>query len=211
MNGLGRCFALDHRDGDHLLRAVVPPTRPKRQTWRLDARLDQGSYPHCVGYSWKHRVMAAPYRSGKGDPIMFYQGAQKHDEWAGENYNGTSVRGGAKYLQAQGYIVAYRWAFSAEEALNAVGSEGPVVLGTDWKSGMSDPTQHGQHFVMRFDGRNVGGHAYLMLGYDDYKGMALIHNSWGPSWGLNGRAWLPYEDLEEAIRQAGEACCPTER
>lgn len=51
----------------------------------------------------------------------------------------------------------------------------------------------------------IGGHAMLIVGYDDKKtstnvrdgttreGCFLIRNSWGESWGDNGYGWLPYE------------------
>jgi hypothetical protein len=205
--GTGRRFALDYRDGDHLLRAVTPPTRPRRKTWRLSARLDQGWYPHCVGYAWKHFLLATPRQQGAETGPGIYHGAQVLDEWPGENYQGTSVRAGAKFLVERGLVESYRWAFSAEDVLNAVGNFGPVVMGTDWTSGMSDPTSEG---IMRFTGSLQGGHAYVILGYSDARGLALVHNSWGASWGINGRAWFPHEDLEAAIREAGEACMAVE-
>jgi C1A family cysteine protease len=51
----------------------------------------------------------------------------------------------------------------------------------------------------------IGGHAVLIVGYDDKKiatnprdgvkrqGCFLIRNSWGETWGDNGYGWLPYE------------------
>ncbi|MDP1713064.1 MAG: C1 family peptidase [Candidatus Nanopelagicaceae bacterium] len=41
--------------------------------------------------------------------------------------------------------------------------------------------------------RLEGGHAVLMVGYDDAKNAILIRNSWGTEWGENGYGWLPYE------------------
>ncbi len=44
----------------------------------------------------------------------------------------------------------------------------------------------------------VGGHANLVIGYDDTRkiggevGAVLSRNSWGKSWGQNGDMWLPY-------------------
>ena len=208
MKGTGRLFALDTRDGDYLLRTVTPPTRPRKKTWRLAARLDQGQYPHCVGYAWKHFLLASPRQQRALDGVTIYDGAQRLDEWPGEGYPGSSVRGGARFLTEEAKVVReYRWAFSAEDVLNAVGNLGPVVMGTDWLSNMSNPTSEG---IMRFTGGNQGGHAYVLLGYSDARGLAIVHNSWGPSWGKNGRAYLPMEDLEQAIREAGEACMALE-
>lgn len=38
----------------------------------------------------------------------------------------------------------------------------------------------------------VGGHAILILGYDDAKQCFYCRNSWGTSWGLKGDFYLPY-------------------
>lgn len=39
---------------------------------------------------------------------------------------------------------------------------------------------------------DLGGHAVLMVGYDDSKQAFLVMNSWGEDWGLEGFFWLPY-------------------
>ncbi|MEO1404624.1 MAG: C1 family peptidase, partial [Cyanobacteria bacterium J06635_1] len=60
--------------------------------------------------------------------------------------------------------------------------------------------------------KQVGGHAAMAVGYDDFKimptvsrpqpcdrnqgprrGALLIRNSWGPEWGQGGYGWLPYD------------------
>jgi len=38
----------------------------------------------------------------------------------------------------------------------------------------------------------VGGHAVLLVGYDDAKKMFLVRNSWGSDWGIGGYFWMPY-------------------
>jgi papain like protease len=49
-----------------------------------------------------------------------------------------------------------------------------------------------------------GGHAQCVVGYDDkkYGGAFLIMNSWGPSWGNNGFAWVRYSDFKYFVREA---------
>jgi C1A family cysteine protease len=47
----------------------------------------------------------------------------------------------------------------------------------------------------------LGGHAVLIIGYDDnmiingQKGAALIRNSWSDRWGIKGNFWMPYKFL----------------
>lgn len=38
----------------------------------------------------------------------------------------------------------------------------------------------------------LGGHAVLVVGYDDVKKAVIMRNSWSASWGLKGYAYLPY-------------------
>jgi C1A family cysteine protease len=39
----------------------------------------------------------------------------------------------------------------------------------------------------------LGGHAVLVVGYDDTKQWAIVRNSWGINWGDKGYFYLPYE------------------
>lgn len=39
----------------------------------------------------------------------------------------------------------------------------------------------------------IGGHAVLLVGYDDYTQMFKVRNSWGTKWGQNGYFWMPYD------------------
>lgn len=38
----------------------------------------------------------------------------------------------------------------------------------------------------------LGGHAVLVVGYDDTHNWFIVRNSWGPSWGDNGYFYIPY-------------------
>lgn len=38
----------------------------------------------------------------------------------------------------------------------------------------------------------LGGHAILIVGYDDDKGYAIVRNSWGEGWGDKGYCYIPY-------------------
>ena len=43
--------------------------------------------------------------------------------------------------------------------------------------------------------RHVGGHAVLIVGYDDRRRLFTFQNSWGRRWGANGYGTLPYAYL----------------
>lgn len=40
--------------------------------------------------------------------------------------------------------------------------------------------------------RFEGGHAVILIGWDDAKKSFLVQNSWGTDWGQNGYFWMPY-------------------
>jgi hypothetical protein len=208
MKGLGRRPARDERDQGFVLRPSVP-ARPPEALWRLWWIGDQGDLPYCVGYAWHALLRAAPLVQAKPGPARIYHQAQQRDEWPGEDYEGTSVRGGAKAVKAAGQLKSYGWAFDLETVLNWLGTNGPVVLGTNWYAGMFSPDQTG---LIVPNGELVGGHAYLAIGYDDATGLLLCQNSWGPEWGLNGRFKIRYADADALVHEPdAEACTAVER
>lgn len=209
--GLGRLPAVDQRDRLHLMRAAIEPQPlPAYRYYRSGPILDQGATSSCVGHAWRAWLTAAPLMTRSGpDPFTIYREAQKVDEWEGEQYNGTSVRAGAKVLASLGHISRYLWAFTAADiATWILSGQGSVVLGTDWTRSMFTPDTHG---IIRPTDVVVGGHAYLCIGYSRRSGRFRIQNSWGSGWGERGRAWLLGEDLERLMRDGGEAATATEQ
>lgn len=43
----------------------------------------------------------------------------------------------------------------------------------------------------------LGGHAVMCVGYDDYKKVFIVRNSWGTNWGDEGHCYLPYDYLTD--------------
>jgi hypothetical protein len=58
-------------------------------------------------------------------------------------------------------------------------------------------------------GKNYGGHAMVVDGYDDNKGAFRIFNSWGPAWSENGRGWIAYSTFSELAEEAYVISAPT--
>ncbi len=207
MPGLGRLPSEDVRDLNFRLAALLPsePSRRYRYYWSGFFG-DQGRYPHCVGFSWMHWLVSGPTTQKARDwPAQArgtYFAAQLLDEWPGTDYDGTSVRAGAKSLQQQGYVASYRWAFSGDEVVRAVLDVGPVVVGTNWYQSMFFPSDRG---LIIPDGPVVGGHAYLIDGASLNSGKVRIKNSWGRDWGVYGRAWMTIGDLSRLMAEDGEA------
>ena len=172
---------------------------------------NQRNLPHCVGYSWAHWVEDGPVGHDGTPPIIspvtIYNQAQKIDEWPGENYAGTSVRAGAKYLQSQNVIKSYYWAYDLNTLIKSVFELGPVVVGTYWYSRMFYPDSNG---LITATGGIVGGHAYLINGVDKEKKLFRIKNSWGQTWGKQGHAFISFNDMSRLISMNGEVCLAIE-
>ncbi len=49
---------------------------------------------------------------------------------------------------------------------------------------------------------SAGGHALVVVGYDDRKGAFRLMNSWGKNWGDNGFIWVRYEDFGNFCKYA---------
>jgi hypothetical protein len=152
--------------------------------------------------------MSSPIRQGaKIDTATLYHDCQLNDEWPGEDYDGTSVRAGAKVLTDRGFITQYRWAESIADIRDWILLRGPVVLGTTWYDNMFYPDSKGYVYPT---GGLAGGHAYMAYGYSStYRRFRCI-NSWGADWGQNGRFWLKESDLQTLLFDDGEACVATE-
>ena len=216
--GLGRVIAPDQRDQQYLLKSVLkmPPSKFTARYWPASAEWwgDQGETSRCVGFSWAHWIQDGPVTHPEAttipvvDPTEIYIEAQKLDEWPGENYDGTSVRAGVKYLQNKGYIKSYYWAYDVDTLAYALLELGPVVVGTYWYNNMFYPESNG---MIRIGGGVAGGHAYMINGVNMKKKLFRIKNSWGTEWGIGGQAYITFADLDRLIRQQGEVCLAVER
>ena len=48
----------------------------------------------------------------------------------------------------------------------------------------------------------AGGHAMVVIGYDDHKGAFQLMNSWGKTWGNQGFIWIKYRDFGKFCKYA---------
>lgn len=211
--GLGRLEQFDERSLNFPIMALISTAQavaPRSYTWSCIPYLNQGSVGACVGFSWTHELAARPTVLNVQTDYAFeiYHEAQKIDEWPGEAYEGSSVLAGAKVLKARGFLDEYRWAFSVNDLILAVGYKGPAVLGIPWYDGMFSPDNEG---IIRPTGQVAGGHAILCNGVSLKRSLFRLHNSWGQWWGLNGDAFISFDDMAKLLGERGEACIPVKR
>jgi hypothetical protein len=147
-----------------------------------------------------------------------YNRAQQLDEWPGESYEGTSGLGGAKACCERGYYDEYRWAFGADDAMQAISHYGPVVAGIPWLEAMFEPHPSG---LLEVDGAEAGGHEILARGHLlrarlKGEGSAPLHvvrlrNSWGTGWGAAGDCYMRAEDFDRLLKMGGDVVVPVRR
>jgi hypothetical protein len=201
----GRIYAPDARDRAYQLAARNSLRRSR--AWRDDQWFgDQADSQKCVGFAWAHWLSASPVSQWL-DPAGLYELARYVDEWEGEDYEGTSIRAGAKVLQLLGFFREYHWASQLDLIVSALLERGPVVMGTHWYTGMLSPDPEG--FIAPW-GNVLGGHAYLLTAVDGHAKRVRVKNSWSRAWGDNGHAWLSFHDLEQLLSEDGEACIGVE-
>jgi hypothetical protein len=214
------------------LKAQLPPPRDL-------IILNQGSEGACTGFALAaainrlnaERRNRLPSLPEEVSPRMLYEMARLHDEWPGESYAGSSLRGAIKGFFHNGVcrleLAPYRpnedgWTLSVAQAKDARN----VSLGayyrlrpdaTHYHAALNEvdiicasarvhegwrSVQNGRILQSR---ASIGGHAFVIVGYDD-KGF-FVQNSWGTTWGgggpcPNGVAHWSYEDWAENILDA---------
>lgn len=201
------------------VRSIDVPIKAKY--WVPGPILDQGREGACVAFADSGELSSSPTRVKSVDDafaLSLYQDVRATDRAMGNNFSsGASTNAGAKTLQAKGYITEYRWAFSVEEIRAALITEGPVIIGIEWRDGMYYTKPNG---LVDISGPVVGGHEILLNGYTPrrklagdsvYRELFRWRNSWGADYGLNGHGFITAEDLATLMSRDGEAVIPMGR
>jgi C1A family cysteine protease len=81
----------------------------------------------------------------------------------------------------------------------------PIVIGFTVYESFETPevAQTGDAPLPQMGEKVLGGHAVLVVGYDDATSRFILRNSWGEGWGKNGYFTLPYAYLIDS-RLAGD-------
>lgn len=76
----------------------------------------------------------------------------------------------------------------------------PVVIGAMIDDGFGQ--QRAGEVWSAGAGQSMGGHAMLVVGYDDAKQAFKVMNSWGGAWGSAGYGWIDYTHFKRVVREA---------
>lgn len=169
---------------------------------------DQGDTPMCTAYALLHAMADGPVthrQAPLANPAELYAAIQQQDRQAGRYFSeGATSLAMAMEAKARGWIGEFRWGYTLAPVVAALVEVGPVLIGIDWPDGMDSPDP--KHSVIRWRGRNRGGHEIEVNGIDLDDGMVRVKQSWGRTWSRHrGHAYLPMEDLERALANGGEA------
>jgi C1A family cysteine protease len=221
---LDRIPAFDQRSMNFPISAALNTEQQEliSRTWTVPRGtpvLNQGEEGACCGFGVTNELLFYPVPVRKLDATFarekIYWVAQRDDPWPGGSYpnatpryEGTSVLYAIKAASDLGYYTEYRWAASEKEMALGVGYLGPAIIGVDWYEGMFKPDSKG---FIHPTGDKMGGHCTLVIGVNVKAGYYTIHNSWGPSWGDNGRAKIRREDMAKLMAANGEVCIITGR
>jgi Papain family cysteine protease len=223
---------------DYLKTAIVQPDYPDSRDWiyrpaltnlksTLEAPknlkiLNQHSEGACTGFALASAINLLISRSNGDTRVsarMLYEMAKRHDEWEGEAYSGSSLRGAIHGWKYMGVCEETEWEYytnpakrgdlTVERAQNArrctlgayyrlrpVISDYHAALNEAGVVVVSAKVHTGWSQPVKGDipvhSKIEGGHAFVIVGYTD-KGF-MVQNSWGTGWGDNGLALWTYED-----------------
>jgi hypothetical protein len=215
MPGLGYRKQPDPRNARFPATLVMAEDAPLRTRMHVmfKKELDQGNTGTCVGHTGTHLLRTSPIIQDSS-PFFLYGEACKRDIWS-ENDNGdlqfgTSILALMKALRDMGFIDAYLWANGATQTARWIADQSPAAIGVNWYDSFFTPDKEG---IIRLTPTSgiAGGHAILLRGWNNKRGLFRLVNSWGSNWAQQGQAWLPAEVLERLIREDGEVALPTEK
>jgi hypothetical protein len=216
---------------DLMYTPTLAPLPPRIDPPKGLAILDQGQDGACTGFALAaviHRLLATNQaltmaeQRRRVSAWMLYAMARRHDEWPGEAYEGSSLRGALRGFFNTGACQAALWpsAKTTTMTIDIANDARGTALGAYYRLRPSLPDYHaalsetGVVYVSAAihdgwanpkDGHIVadtgnGLHAFALVGYD--QSGFWVQNSWGKSWAKGGLAHWSYADWARNIQDA---------
>jgi hypothetical protein len=200
---------------------------------------DQGSEGACCGFGGS--IMMSILNRKLYDALWLYREAQILDEWAETPpEEGTSLSATFDVLRTKGHrrlwggtsrppemdegiVEVNRWITTVDEMRTAISEGKPILFGINWYNAFYNP-------VMKKSGnRNkeeawialessdpqwgglAGGHCIVGAGASDRRQAIELPNTWGRSYGVKGRVFIPYSAVTRLMGELGECAIVTDR
>lgn len=198
----------DRRDAQHPMRAAA--AAPGRIVYPTGPIIDQKDTPLCVGCAWRSWLSAPPIAitSGPSDREIYTNARRIGNTPA--DVVGASTRDAAKYLQRLGLMGEYVWARTTDQIRTwLLADKGTVVLTCHFYVGMEIPAAK-DAMISATGPIHPIDHAFVISGVDDTTDTFRFTNSWGPTWGQNGSAWISRQGLQTILGAGGLAVSATE-
>lgn len=205
---------------------------------RYTSIYDQGNEGACVGFG--ESILMSILNRKLYDAMWLYREAQIVDEWTDTPpEEGTSLSAGFDVLRDKGHrrlwggksrppeidegiVKVNRWLTTVDEMRTAISEGMPVVFGIYWYNAFYTPQfKKGargarEAWIAPKDsdprwGGIAGGHCICGVGASDARQAIELANSWGVSYGVKGRIWIPYESVSRLMTEQGECAIVTDR
>ncbi len=208
---LGRHIVHDPRSRDYP--ADAAPAIKSVTHKAVGLPLNQGEIGSCTANALCGALNSAPdFKGGvhrnEHDAITLYELETRLE---GQPYppndpggSGLEVCKAAKQLA---WISAYKHAFGIEHALGALVLR-PVITGISWFTSFDSPAPTG--LVAIAQGATIrGGHEVVADQIDAENKLVWFWNSWGKSYGVEGRFCMSFDTWDQLLQQQGDVTVPT--
>lgn len=139
--------------------------------------------------------------------ILMEQGAMQLSEFPYDERKDTALPSSAQKQSASRFRVA-TWRRvnpqSKAEVKGQLAANFPVIIGAKVGDAFQGHRGAGVFRIPAGEPIDGGGHAMVIIGYDDERSAYKLINSWGDVWGDNGYAWVHYDTI---ARMTVEAYC----
>jgi Papain family cysteine protease len=194
--------------------------------------LNQRNEGACTGFALAAAINLLNRDAGEETLVserMLYEMAKRHDEWAGEDYEGSSLRGAIQGFRNMGVCERDEWPFltspgkAGELTIDRAKSARNTTLGayyrlrpvvSDYHAALMETGvivasarchpgwDRAAGGVINADKKSdtAGGHAFAIIGYSEHG--FWVQNSWGKDWGDRGLALWRYEDWIDNVMDA---------
>lgn len=215
VSGAGRLGRHIHHDSRSL--SYQYPTEGLTLTTTVHERripvLDQGSLGSCTGNAAVgclgtdpfYGMLPAGTELDEELAVLVYSNATKIDDSPGEyppDDTGSSGLAVADVLRKLGWVSGYQHVFSRTDLLLSL-TRTPGMLGIGWYDSFDKPDSSGRIRISP-NAQVRGGHELEVSMVDVENQVIGLTNSWGSSWGVNGRCFLGWADLGRLLDEQGD-------